>query len=180
MGPPKVKLPGLDGVLSPLGLIDPTAARDDPGLMPVKPTICVLLMLLLSVCGPVTDPNTYFEERLSLVDNGDPLLIAVPESAMAGTPFEVRVTTYGNGCWKRGPTRVSQTDQRAEIVPFDTVHVRDYDFSPCPSILNYFQHQVAIAFNDPGPAVVIVRGRRHVFPSRLVDTIAWEYPVIVR
>ena len=100
------------------------------------------------------------ELRLGVIESfGDPVEITVPGSVVAGTPFEITVNTYGNGCVGLGETRVTVTGLTAEIEPFDWV------FTPppgaaCTDQLIRFSHVATVEFVEKGTATLRVRGSR--------------------
>ena len=89
----------------------------------------------------------------------DSVEITAPDSVVAGTPFEITVNTYGNGCVGLGETRVTVTGLTAEIEPFDWV-VTPHPGAFCTDELNRFSHVATVEFVEKGTATLRVRGRR--------------------
>lgn len=88
----------------------------------------------------------------------DPVKVEVPKTATRGTPFDVKVTTYGGGCISQGDTEVEVQGAGAVVTPYD-VEVRDPELV-CTLELRTFVHVASVRFDAPGPAVVTVRGVR--------------------
>lgn len=61
-------------------------------------------------------------------NHGHPQLV-VPDTVQAGTKFTVAVTTYGNGCYRKGETEVAASGSVVTITPRDYV---DLGASACP------------------------------------------------
>ncbi len=100
------------------------------------------------------------ELRLGVIEPfGTPVEITVPGSVVAGTPFEITVNTYGNGCVGLGETRVTVTGLTAEIEPFDWV-VTPHPGAFCTDELNRFSHVATVEFVEKGTATLRVRGSR--------------------
>lgn len=137
----------------------------------------VLLLLLLSGCGSLFDPSdrVRYERRPgTLAFYSDPVQVTVPDSVSAGNRFSVRVTTYGGGCSKQGPTDVKTNGLLAVVRPFD------YDVAAnsnviCPSILTFYKREAVVTFARPGAATVRIYGRQE--PGE--DPLVVERTVIV-
>jgi len=82
--------------------------------------------------------------------------LVAPDSARAGVPFTVRVTTFGSSsCTRADGAEVRVAGSVAEIVPFDR-HAGG--MRACTDDLASFPRDVAIRFDAAGPATVRVRG----------------------
>ena len=81
--------------------------------------------------------------------------VVVPQSAQAGQPFTVTVTTQGGGCLRIGPTRVRTRGMNAEVRPYD-VHGGG---NVCPTDVRPFEHTATLYFDQPGTATVTFHGR---------------------
>lgn len=142
-------------------------------------------LLFLAGCHtPSSEPNTPPGDDISS-GNGppervfgtvayydEPVKITVPESAVAGKPFAVTVTTYGNGCIEKGETDVRTEPLRAEIRPYD------YNVTPgreCPEILRTFEHEATLSFARAGEAEIVFYGQAvstdGVSNTRIVETL---------
>jgi hypothetical protein len=69
-----------------------------------------------------------------------------------GTGFTVQVTTYGNGCYRKGETEVAVSGNVATVTPWDYV---DLGAGACPDILLTFVHEATVAFPEAGSASVV-------------------------
>src|SRR5689334_6054776 len=72
-----------------------------------------LLSLLFLGCNDWSGPN-WFEHPGHLES------VVIPDIFTVGTPARVLLTTIGDGCTRKGPTRVSVRGSTVEIAPFDT------------------------------------------------------------
>ena len=81
--------------------------------------------------------------------------VVVPQTAQAGEPFQVTVTTIGGGCLRMGPTRVRTRGLTAEVRPYD-VHNGG---RVCPTDVQPFEHTATLRFDQPGTATVSFHGR---------------------
>ena len=88
----------------------------------------------------------------------DPLLVDVPPTATAGTPFIVAVTTYGGGCIGEDTTVVKVDGDRADVVPYQRVY-RPGPNGACTMELRVTRREVAVTFPTAGTRVVRVIGR---------------------
>jgi hypothetical protein len=99
--------------------------------------------------------------------DSEPVRVVVPATAAAGTPFEVRVISYGGGCITRGPTEVSVSGSTALVEPFQTGPADDDVV--CTQELRIFENTASVAFAAPGAAKVVVRGYSSI--SRRIITV---------
>ena len=86
----------------------------------------------------------------------EPVVIDAPTAARRGEHFEVRVRTYGGGCIRQGETSTAVEGLRAGVTPYDI----DSGAGVCTSELRVFDHTARLRFDDTGPAIITVRGRR--------------------
>jgi len=89
---------------------------------------------------------------------GDPTLVEVPSSVTAGTPFTVKVTTYGGGCISEDTTVVKVDGQRADVVPYQRIYQPGPN-GACTMELRVTRRQASVVFDAPGSGVVRVIGR---------------------
>lgn len=89
---------------------------------------------------------------------GDTAPIEAPQSAVAGEPFEVTITTFGGGCDDPGSAVVKTDALLATIEPYDFT-VAD-EKTACPDILKMMSRSVQVTFQQPGEAVLRVVGLR--------------------
>lgn len=111
---------------------------------------CDFLLGEDDVSGQVAEPGV-------IQSYSDGPSIQLPADASAGIPFDVVVSTYGNGCVSKGFTRSLVVGMAASVEPMDSV----YHAGPgeaCTDIGKTFMHRATITFPVPGPAEVIVRG----------------------
>lgn len=115
-----------------------------------------LLALATAACPSAFGPDRERRPAVIELSPGDPVKVVVPATVTAGTPFEVRVTTYGGGCHGRGPTEVSVSGSVALVEPFQLVPADD-DLV-CTMELRIEENVGTVRFDQPGTARVVVRG----------------------
>ena len=116
-----------------------------------------MLVLAGTACSSTTEPPGE-ERRPGLIlgfSHGDPQIV-LPDTVQAGTEFTVQVSTYGNGCYRKGETEVAASGNVATVAPWDYV---DLGADGCPDILLTFVHEATVAFPQPGSASVVIVGR---------------------
>lgn len=124
-------------------------------------TIALLLTSCLSPSEPESPADSPDESRIpGMIEHSTSghAFIEVPDSVDLGQVFEVRVLTSGDGCVRKGDTRVQQQERRAWVTPYDIHEHREV----CTSIGNVFDHRANVRFSEPGVAHVIVRGRKRI------------------
>lgn len=118
-------------------------------------TLVIALLALSSRCGP-TEAEGPERQPGTLEFYGDSARIQVPDSVTAGAAFEVRVTTYGGGCVRKGETDVYIRGSTAEIRPYD------YESTGrgivCPDILVLYNHTAIVTIAEPGEATIRIHG----------------------
>lgn len=84
--------------------------------------------------------------------------VEVPDTVQAGEEFTVTVRTSGsNTCWRRDRTEVSVRGLTATVIPYD---VEDRDRGEvCGAAVIEITHTAVVTFDEPGSALVDVRGR---------------------
>lgn len=115
-----------------------------------------LVALATAACPAATDPDRELRPAIIEFTETDSVKVVVPATATAGTPFEVRVTSYGGGCVGRGPTEVSVSGSTALVEPFQLV-VTDEDLV-CTMELRIDVNTAMVRFDTPGAAKVRIRG----------------------
>ena len=75
----------------------------------------------------------------------------VPETATAGVPIEMTITTGGDGCHEIGETDVAVTGRTAEVTPFDYVTTGG---GVCAQLPVFFGHKATVVFQEPGTAEI--------------------------
>ena len=116
-----------------------------------------MLVLAGTACSSTTEPPGE-ERRPGLIlgfNHGDPQIV-LPDTVQAGTEFTVQVSTYGNGCYRKGETEVVVSGNVATVTPWDYV---DPGAGACPDILLTFVHEATVAFPEAGSASVVIVGR---------------------
>lgn len=124
-------------------------------LSSVRPALQASLALAALAAAACPSPFGSTERRLAVIELGDdPPEVVVPATATAGTPFEVRVTSYGGGCISAAPTRVSVSGSTATVEPYQVI-TRG---RACTADFRTDVNVATVRFNAPGTARVIVRG----------------------
>ena len=116
-----------------------------------------MLVLAGAACSSTTEPPGE-ERRPGLIlgfSHGDPQVV-MPDTVQAGTEFTVQVTTYGNGCYRKGETEVAVSGSVATVTPWDYV---DLGAGACPDLLLTFVHEATVQFSQAGSASVVIVGR---------------------
>lgn len=78
----------------------------------------------------------------------------IPETATAGVPLEITVTTGGNSCYRGGETGLAVKGRSAVVTPYDYI---DGGRSGCFANLIFFEHTVPVVFEEPGTAEILFR-----------------------
>lgn len=133
-------------------------------------------VVVAAACANPTDSNVRVQDSMGMVEwyeshaaleaNADPLwpdpgtaLIEAPDEVDAGVPFDIVVRTLGlSGCWSALRTEVVLQSARATILPID--RDRSDPDTACTLVLQALRHDARLVFDDPGPARIVVRGRR--------------------
>lgn len=117
--------------------------------------LTVLTTLVAAACSESTGPED--AARLGTVWFYDePVVVEVPDTARAASPFEVRVRTYGGGCHRMGATATLASGDTLRVTPTDTVTTGP-DLA-CPDILRTFDHRATASWPTPGELTVVVEG----------------------
>jgi hypothetical protein len=126
-----------------------------------------LAALAAAACTSPSGADTELRPAIIEFTQGDPVRVEVPATAAAGTPFEVRVTSYGGGCISQGPTEVSVSGSTALVEPFQVAPAEDEDVV-CTQELRIFVNTASVTFAAPGAAKVVVRGYSSI-SRRVID-----------
>jgi len=117
-------------------------------------------LVLLAACEPATGP-TPLEERIigviAVAGDTTTKVLVVPDSARAGTGFQVTVTTFGNGCDRAGEVEVEMRGLVATLHPYDYTR---RDAAACDPAVRRFPRSTTLTFAERGDALVRVQGRR--------------------
>ena len=125
-------------------------------------------VLAASGCADRADARV----ELGVIELGSStLMIEAPGTVLAGTPFSVRITTYGGGCTVRERTDVVAAADGISITPYNRTSIPDDD-EGCPLLLVSILHEVVVAMDTPGAAQIHVHGRRQDPPRDDVVEIA--------
>lgn len=89
--------------------------------------------------------------RIKGYNNDDPRV----EVSSSGRTATVNVTSYGDGCYRKGETVVNVNGLVAEIVPYDYTAPAG---TACTRQLVSIQHTATVEFEQAGTATVRVRG----------------------
>jgi hypothetical protein len=127
------------------------------------------LIPLVLACNPVTSPH---EARvlgsIAGYATGDPQI----EIITGAESVIVRLTTYGDACYRQGETEVEVRGMDAEVTPYD--YVRMEEGAACPAILRGFAHEAEIVFDSAGEAQIVVRG-----VDLVGDTLRVEHTLVL-
>ena len=126
-----------------------------------------LAALVAAACPSASGADKELRPAIIEFTDADPVRVVVPATAAAGTPFEVRVTTYGGGCISQGPTEVSVSGSTALVEPLQVGPAEDDVV--CTQELRVFVNTASVAFAAPGAAKVVVRGYSSI--SRRIITV---------
>ena len=97
------------------------------------------------------------ERRIGVIAfQGDPVVVAVPDSVQAGESFAVSVRTYGGGCHREDGTEVEAMGRSADITPYD-IYTRA---RICTSELRMFDHTATVILHEPGIAQITFHGQQ--------------------
>lgn len=98
--------------------------------------------------------------------------IEVPDTVEHSSPFRVEVTTYGDGCVRRGETEAEVQGSVAVVTSYDYRRKGGV----CPAILVFLCHEAPVSFAATGTVRVVIRGRE----ERSGQVIRVEGEIIVR
>ena len=118
---------------------------------------CILVTLIVGACGgpddPVVEPGIieYYDVAGPTID--------VPVSASVGTPLNISVTTYGDGCISFDSTEVNVADEHADIYTFNQRRIATEE-TGCTLILNHIPHQASVTFASVGTKAIRIHGRK--------------------
>jgi hypothetical protein len=125
------------------------------------------LGLSVAACTASLAPDDE-ERRIGLIfgfDNDDPRIV-LPDTVEAGVEFIVEVTTYGNGCKRKGETEVALSGDTVIVTPYDYFNV---SAAVCEDILQSFVHEAVVELGQEGEGHVRVIGRDGApFPPEVV------------
>lgn len=128
--------------------------------MNLRTLLLAAALPLLAGCDIV---ETDFDEQVLPgvleMDVSTPAQVELPTSVRVGDRFTVRVTTYGGGCTRKGDTQVSVSGSQVEVRPYD-FHPRAGEDAGCTRDIRMHLHEASVWLEQPGPATVIVHGRR--------------------
>lgn len=77
----------------------------------------------------------------------------IPETATAGVPLEIVVTTRGAGCHRQGDTEVEVNGRSAVVTPYDILRTGDHG---CYDEGKFFEHRTTVVFEEPGTAEIVL------------------------
>ena len=102
-----------------------------------------------------------FEQRservIGILDAGaGPFPLSLPDTAHAGVPFTITVTTFGGGCDQADGADVRASDLSVDVTPYDRLPAAG---TICVAILRTLPRPVPLTFGTTGTAVVRVHGR---------------------
>lgn len=123
----------------------------------------MLALFAIPACSGLVGPEE--ETRLGVISYYDyPLVVTVPDTVQAGTPFEVSVRTYGGGCIRPNGTNVHVAGRLVKIVPYDVHSGHDV----CPDVLATFDHEAMATVRQAGLAEIRFHGKAMPADSTLI------------
>lgn len=78
----------------------------------------------------------------------------IPETATAGVPLEMVVSTMATGCYRQGGTEVEVDGRSAVVTPYDFLTTGGD--AACPAPLGFFEHGATVVFEEPGTAEIVL------------------------
>jgi hypothetical protein len=116
------------------------------------------MLSIVLLAAPCTGPVAPVAERVPGVISfyGESELAEVPESAVAGEPFEVMVVTFGGGCITQDGTEVDVSGLEVDVRPYDL----ESGGEVCTAELRLFEHRATVTVAVPGTAEVRFHGVR--------------------
>lgn len=119
----------------------------------LRTNVLLLAALAVGCAGGPLEPGP--QARPGVISFYDqPVVATAPDTALAGTPFTVRVRTYGGGCLSEGETDVVVTGSEALVQPLD-IHS---GAEVCTDELRTFDHEATVVVAEVGTARIIFRG----------------------
>ena len=119
-----------------------------------KPLVLVAV-LLFSACDTILGPDE--DRRIGVIAFYNlGVTISAPDTVQLGVPFEISITTYGNGCLREGATKVRVRGLQVDVTPYD-IHS---GARACTDNLNYFPHKATVTLPTPGLARFLFHGEQ--------------------
>jgi hypothetical protein len=87
-----------------------------------------------------------------------PDVVSAPERVRVREDFGIRITTFGGGCEREGPTSVVLSETGAEVMVYDVTRATHPDIV-CAAVIRRLPHTVTLRFEKPGQALIRVWGR---------------------
>jgi hypothetical protein len=112
---------------------------------------------ILAGCELGADPNAGWVERMGQVDSNGTKSWELPDSAFAGIPFTISVSTWGGSCARAGRTKVVQAGMRVDLTLYDLYQTADV---ACEDYLGPKPHWARLQFDSPGIATIVFHGER--------------------
>ncbi|HLV24879.1 MAG TPA: hypothetical protein VKZ41_01100 [Gemmatimonadales bacterium] len=134
----------------------------------------IALMGALAGCTSTTgNDETFMLAYIEGIGVGNANVV-VPETAVAGEPFQVEMTTiWNNGCMRKGKLEVSTDPEWVFITPYD---ILGEVTAGCSGGVTKFVHTSMVTFNSPGTAHVYIQGRS---PDN-EEVLTLDYEVVVQ
>ena len=85
-------------------------------------------------------------------------VVIAPNTITVSTPFEVEISTFGDGCVRSGGADVQVIGLQAEVFVYDYT-TRSFQ-TPCTQELKRLTRTVKVQFAEAGEALIIVHGVR--------------------
>jgi hypothetical protein len=123
-------------------------------------SVPIIVLAATSACGTLEPDHKRTEREASYLSYaGSPALLETPDTVIAGTPFFVRVRTYGGGCIDQGDTETAIEEHLIEIRPFDVFTTHLPRGWACPDILALYTHTVSLRIAVSGTWTLRAIGR---------------------
>ena len=153
----------------------PPKKQSSPGVRLQSVAVAALGLMTVG-CSPILDDGIERERMIATIEHyGDPVVVELPDSVDAGEAFAVHVRTYGGGCIEMGDTEVEIAGLWAVVTPYD-IEVTYPEGYVCTAVLAFYDHIGNVQFDQSGPAIVDVKGRKK--PENVLISV--ERPVFVR
>jgi hypothetical protein len=134
----------------------------------------VVASTLASVACGIFESDQWAAPALAIVavNGGDvpSADVSVPDTVLAGVPFQVSVTTYLYPRDRVDRTEVEHFGNLAIIKPYNQSWL-----GASPDILRPELHTATVQFDEPGPATILIIGWQ-LSPRRVVEI--HRYPVV--
>ena len=123
--------------------------------------LSTLLLFLAATALGIQPPTA--EEALvpGIIESGGRTkdVLSAPTDVRVGEEFEIKITTFGGGCEREGPTSVVISAAGATVMVYDITSAT-HPGVVCIAVVKRLPHSVILRFDKPGEATIRVWGRR--------------------